>query len=120
MDLSSIFKILENHEHHEAKKILHDLKSRSPLSLLVTHKLLEMSPFLDLKKALALDHVIAMNFLKSPDFQEGIRAQVIDKDKNPKWKYEFSNISDDMIRCFFTPTFLDCNFAIAASQNLVN
>ena len=120
LDLSSIFKNLENHGHHEAKKTLHDLKSRSPLSLLVTHKLLEMSPFLDLKKALTLDHVIAMNFLKNPDFQEGIRAQVIDKDKNPKWKYEFSNISDDLIRCFFTPTFLDCNFAVAASQNLVN
>jgi enoyl-CoA hydratase len=73
-----------------------------------------------LKKALTLDHVIAMNFLKNPDFQEGIRAQVIDKDKNPKWKYEFSNISDDMIRCFFKPTFLDCKFADATSQNLVN
>ncbi len=80
-----------------------------------------MSAFLDLKKALQLDHVIAMNFLTNSDFQEGIRAQVIDKDKKPKWKYKFSNITDDMVRCFFIPTFLDCEFAATESmQNLVN
>jgi enoyl-CoA hydratase len=87
----------------------------------VTNKLLEMSIFLDLKKSLQLDHVIAMNFLNASDFQEGIRAQVIDKDKKPRWKYDFHNINDDMIRCFFTPIFMDCELAVSEStQNLVN
>lgn len=111
-DLSTIFKSLKTYQHPEAQKTLHDLNTRSPLSLKITYKLLEMSAFLNLKKSLHLDHVIAMNFLKDSDFQEGIRAQVIDKDKQPKWKYTFSNINDDMIRSFFTPTYSDCEFAI--------
>lgn len=120
-NLNSIFESLKIHKHPEAKKTLKELSARSPLSLRVTHKLLEMSIFLDLKKAIQLDHVIAVNFLENPDFQEGIRAQIIDKDKKPKWKYESNNISDDTVRGFFTPIFLDCKFAVAEStQNLVN
>ena len=115
-NLNSIFADLKIHQHSEAKKIFNDLNERSPLSLRVTYKLLEMSPFLNLKKSLQLDHVIAMNFLENPDFQEGIRAQIIDKDKKPKWKYKFNNISDDLVRHFFTPTFLDCEFAVAESM----
>ncbi len=111
-NLNNIFEDLKNHTHPETKAILNDLNARSPLSLCITYKLLEMSAFLDLKKSLRLDHVIAMNFLKDSDFGEGIRAQVIDKDREPKWRYMFPNISDDMVRCFFTPTYSDCELAI--------
>jgi enoyl-CoA hydratase/carnithine racemase len=110
--LNNIFVDLETHPHPETKIILNDLNARSPLSLYITHKLFEMSAFLDLKKSLQLDQVIAMNFLKDSDFEEGIRAQVIDKDRKPKWKYTFSNINNDMVRCFFTPTYSDCKLAI--------
>lgn len=110
--LDNIFEDLKTHSHPETKITLKDLSARSPLSLRITYKLLEMSVFLDLKKSLQLDHVIAMNFLKDSDFEEGIRAQVIDKDKKPKWRYMFSDISNDMVRCFFTPTYYDCELAI--------
>ncbi len=99
--LQEIFETLKVHENSETQKTLIDLNARSPLSLRVTHKLLEVTSSLDLKKSLELDNIIALNFMKDSDFQEGIRAQIIDKDKNPKWKYGPLDINDDKVEAFF-------------------
>lgn len=100
-DLKGIFFSLNNHQHPEAKKTLNDLSTRSPLSLLITEKLLNSSNSLNLKESLELDYHLSLKFIKNSDFQEGIRAQIIDKDKNPKWTYNFDNISNEMIESFF-------------------
>lgn len=62
-NLNNIFQDLKIHKHTETKITLNNLNARSPLSLCITYKLLEMSVFLDLEKSLQLDYVIAMNFL---------------------------------------------------------
>lgn len=107
LNLEHAFKHLKTHQHPEAKKTLNDLNARSPLSLRVTDKLLNMSTFLNLNEALQRDYVMAMNFLITSDFKEGIRAQVIDKDKNPKWHYKFNNITNNMADHFFAS--IDCS-----------
>ena len=105
--LPEIFVSLQNNVALDAKKILSDLNTRSPLSLMVTDKLLEMSQFLDLKKSLELDRVLALNFMFNPDLQEGIRAQVVDKDRNPDWRYKMANMNEEIVRDFFIPTYSD-------------
>lgn len=105
--LKEIFEDLQNDDSPEAKSILRDLKVRSPLSLMVTDKLLSMSKFLDLKKSLELDRVLALNFIFNPDLQEGIRAQLIDKDRKPDWHYKMPSINDEIVRDFFVPTYSD-------------
>ena len=105
--LQEIFESLQNNVALDAKKILSDLSTRSPLSLMVTDKLLEMSQFLDLKKSLELDRVLALNFMFNPDLQEGIRAQVVDKDRNPDWRYTMATINEEIVRDFFIPTYSD-------------
>ncbi|MCE2715848.1 MAG: enoyl-CoA hydratase/isomerase family protein [Pseudomonadota bacterium] len=102
-ELKNIFIELKNHQHPETKKILNDLLTRSPLSLLITDRLLKLSPCLDLKQALELDYHISFNFLINSDFQEGIRAQIIDKDRSPQWTYTLENVNDNMIEQFFKP-----------------
>lgn len=109
-ELEDIFDVLKNHQHPEAKKILNDLLARSPLSLLITNKLLKLANSLNLKQSLELDYHIALNFLITSDFQEGIRAQLIDKDRNPKWTYTFDNVNSDMIEQFFKPASRSCDF----------
>ncbi len=107
-----LFEALQGCHDMQAQKTLHELQRRSPLSLRVTAQLFEMAPLLDLKKALALDLVLAENFIDNPDFQEGIRAQVIDKDRQPKWCYSRLEITNEMLREFFTPKYTDCETAI--------
>jgi enoyl-CoA hydratase len=41
---------------------------------------------LTLDEALAQEYRVGLRFLAAPDFREGIRAQVVDKDRNPHWK----------------------------------
>lgn len=104
LELKDIFIALKKHKHPEAEKTLGNLLARSPLSLLVTDKLLKLAGSLSLKEALETDYFIAANFLKNSDFEEGVRAQVIDKDKSPKWTYTFHNINEAIIKQFFSKT----------------
>jgi enoyl-CoA hydratase len=57
-----------------------------------------------------LDACLAMEFaathavLKSPDFYEGIRAAVIDKDRRPKWApATLAEVEPAVIDSFFEP-----------------
>ena len=109
-ETQDFFQPLRDSSNNESKKTLHDLQLRSPLSLRVTAKLLEIGQFLDLKKSLILDRILASNFMRNPDFQEGIRAQVIDKDRKPNWYYSAADIDDETLRDFFVPTYTDCEY----------
>lgn len=87
-NLAGIFAGLENDNSSKSQEILNDLKKKSPLSLCVTYEMLERAIGSSLNKALQTDKILANNFAKHQDFIEGIRAQVVDKDKNPKWKHK--------------------------------
>lgn len=86
--LENILDLLEKSLIQEAKIIYEDLKKRSPFSLCLTYELLKKSNNFSLEESLNTDKILAYKFLNHPDFKEGVRAQIIDKDKNPKWKFK--------------------------------
>ncbi|MBX3098971.1 MAG: enoyl-CoA hydratase/isomerase family protein [Salinibacterium sp.] len=62
------------------------IAAKSPTALAVTLQSLRRARELpDLRAALAQEFRVSMRALRTPDFAEGIRAQVIDKDRNPHW-----------------------------------
>jgi len=65
----------------------------SPLSMCTTLELIRRVRDLPgLRQAIALELRAASRCLLEGDFTEGIRAQIIDKDRSPKWKH--STLSD--------------------------
>jgi enoyl-CoA hydratase len=61
------------------------LAKRSPLALQVTLRHLREAAALDLRQTLQVDYRLACRFLAEPDFHEGVRAALIDKDQTPHW-----------------------------------
>lgn len=64
------------------------MRRKSPLALAVTLDALRQGATQSLREALTHELNISLGFLKTQDFYEGIRAQLIDKDRNPKWSHE--------------------------------
>ena len=54
--------------------------------------------------ALQTDLVVASNLCSEPEFAEGVRALLIDKDKQPKWLYPaVENVPFNLIERFYQP-----------------
>ncbi|ODU64488.1 MAG: 3-hydroxyisobutyryl-CoA hydrolase [Micrococcales bacterium 70-64] len=73
-------------ERIEGREVAAVIAGKSPTALAVTLASLRRSRELpDLEAALAQEFRVSMHALAMPDFAEGIRAQVIDKDRTPRW-----------------------------------
>ena len=76
---------------------------KSPISLKVTLRHLERSIQMDLNAVMEMEYNIALQFLKTPDFFEGIRAVVFDKDQSPQWQpATLEAVSLPMLEAYFS------------------
>jgi enoyl-CoA hydratase len=57
----------------------------SPASLLWTHAILRDGAGRELAACLAAELALTRHATLHPDFAEGVRAMVVDKDRAPKW-----------------------------------
>src|SRR5262249_1673277 len=69
-----------------ALSTLRTLGEKSPRGMVVTLKLLRLARVASsLEQCLVREYRAALEVFRSDDFREGVRAAVIDKDRNPKW-----------------------------------
>ena len=78
------------------------LKKRSPTSLEVTWRQLSEASTKSFDEVMVTDKKLVKKFLQTDDFYEGIRAMVIDKDKQPKWCPDrLDQLSEDQVAEYF-------------------
>jgi enoyl-CoA hydratase len=104
-DVPSILKALDGMSGEWAAKQASTIRKKSPLALCVTFEAIKRGLELDFQAAMTQELDISLNFLKTQDFYEGIRAQLIDKDRNPKWSHDgVADVSEEQIERLFRET----------------
>ncbi len=88
-----------------ARETLQTLSKRSPLSLKVTFEQLRRGKqYQSLKEALVVEYRLAVRMIRQPDFAEGVRAIIVDKDQMPNWQPRvLEEVDDAFIRSLFEP-----------------
>jgi enoyl-CoA hydratase len=85
--VEEIFSALERDGCDFAKATLKAMADKSPRGLKVTLKLLRLArASSSLEECLSREYLAALEVFDSDDFVEGVRAAIIDKDRNPKWQ----------------------------------
>jgi enoyl-CoA hydratase len=86
-DIEQILASLEEDDRPFAQETLTTLREKSPFSVAVTMAALRRGAGLDLAGCLAMEYRMVHHFLEDSDFAEGVRAQVVDKDREPRWRH---------------------------------
>jgi len=103
--IEEIVTALAHHTSEFAQATLGTILEKSPTGLKLTLKLLRMArESTSLEQCLAREYRAALEIFVSHDFPEGIRAAVIDKDRNPQWKpARIEDVTPEIIARYFVP-----------------
>ena len=101
----AILRALDEDGSEWAQKQAINIRRKSPLAMSVTFEALRRGAKMNFREVMAQELDISLNFLKTQDFYEGIRAQLIDKDRNPKWSHEsVSHVTEPQVQRLFRKT----------------
>ena len=86
-----------------AQSTLKTLGEKSPRGMVVTLRLLRLARGShSLEECLVREYRAALEVFRSDDFREGVRAAVIDKDRNPKWSPPaIEDVTSEMVARYF-------------------
>jgi enoyl-CoA hydratase len=101
--MEEIVASLEQDGSELAQATLKTLSEKSPRGMVVTLKLLRLArTSSSLEQCLVREYRAALEVFRSDDFREGVRAAVIDKDRNPKWSpARIEDVTAAMIAPYF-------------------
>ncbi|MEV3970424.1 enoyl-CoA hydratase/isomerase family protein [Streptomyces sp. NPDC050698] len=103
--VEEIVRRLYAHGDSAAKEAAETLLAKSPTALKVTLASLRRARELGrLEPVLDQEYRVSCAALDTPDLVEGIRAQVVDKDRRPRWSpATLADVTDADVERFFTP-----------------
>lgn len=103
--LEDILLSLEGDASDWAMRELATLRSKSPQTCKVAlRELAESSQLTDFADNMAIEYRIASRVIVRPDFAEGVRAVIVDKDNAPKWDPATAEgVTDALVDAIFAP-----------------
>ena len=107
--VEEIFTALEADRSDWALKQLETLKIKSPQSLKVSLRQIRTGATLaSFADNMAMEYALGGRVVQTHDFQEGVRAVIVDKDNAPKWSpADLSGVSDATLDALFAPLAAD-------------
>jgi enoyl-CoA hydratase/carnithine racemase len=81
-----------------------NLVQGSPLSAVVIYRHLQRCRTLSLRQVFQSELALSTHVVRYPEFAEGVRALLIDKDRKPQWQYRFiREVPEVLVNSFFQP-----------------
>jgi enoyl-CoA hydratase len=110
--VADVVAALRGHDEGPASDAADQIAGRSPIALAVTLEAVRRAGRLEtLKDVLRLEFRTSCAALRSHDLVEGIRAQLVDKDRNPQWSpATLASCSPDAVEEYFAPADPDLTF----------
>lgn len=110
--VEDIVAALRGHDAGPANDAANLIASRSPISVSVALEAIRRAAKLDtLEDVLRQEYRTSVGALRSHDLVEGIRAQVIDKDRNPKWSpASLAAVTIADVEAYFAPADRELEF----------
>ncbi|HTV34443.1 MAG TPA: enoyl-CoA hydratase/isomerase family protein [Methylocella sp.] len=85
-----------------ARSAARAIRANAPLSLALILRQMQIGKSLSLDEALVREYRLLVRLSQNPDFYEGVRALLIDKDNHPRWKpSDIEEISEGMLDSYF-------------------
>jgi enoyl-CoA hydratase len=110
--VEDIIAALRGHDAGSANDAANLIATRSPISVSVALEAIRRAADLEaLEDVLRQEYRTSCGSLRSHDLVEGIRAQVIDKDRSPKWSPPtFAAVTRSDVEAYFAPAEPDLTF----------
>jgi enoyl-CoA hydratase len=110
--VADIVAALHGHDAGPANDAANVIATRSPIALSVTLASVRRAAKLStLEDVLTQEYRVSCASLRSHDLVEGIRAQLVDKDRNPSWSpASLAEVSAADVDAYFTPAEPDLTF----------
>lgn len=86
-------------------KVAETLAQKSPKALKLTLAAIRNAGSLaSLQQALTVEFRLTVRLFQDGEFPEGVRALLVDRDRNPKWSPpQLAGVTDDMIKAYLAP-----------------
>jgi enoyl-CoA hydratase len=103
--MEEIFAALDADGSEWARAQLEVLKTKSPQSMKVSLRQMRTGAKLgSFAENMAMEYRLGGRIVRTHDFQEGVRAVIVDKDNAPKWSpADLAGVTDAMVDGFFAP-----------------
>ena len=110
--VAEIVAALGRHSSTDANDAATMIATRSPIALSVTRESVRRAAALEtLEDVLTQEYRVSCASLRSHDLVEGIRAQLVDKDRNPRWSPpRLSEVTATDVDAYFAPAEPDLSF----------